>query len=247
MVFRFMLLCGALSASSVAQTDDLPDFPQYSPQCVPFECRPTRAPAPVKDFEFTSNGCGTSGFQVSTSKDLEECCNWHDACYSVCGMPKKICEKRLKSCMHATCHEKRTAKEREDCFTTAKIFYISANMMACPAYEDAQKEACECVPEDTVATATRQRLEYFLEENGASEKELSDEAIDALLTKYKGQEPKMFYRLLKKYPKALKRDPEKTNFMDNVVKNVDNSLKKEKLTKRKNVKKEEPVDEHEEL
>jgi hypothetical protein len=82
-------------------------------------------------------------------------------------------------------------------------------MVACPAYQDAQHEACECVRPEKVEQATRERLEYFLEENGATE-ELADEAIDALLKKYKGQEPTMFLRLLKKYPKALKADPTRT-------------------------------------
>lgn len=246
MVLRLVLLFSALSISSVARPFDFPDLPKYTPLCEPFTCRPKRAPAPVKDFEFTSNGCGTSGMPIETSADFRACCDWHDACYSVCGMPKKICEKRLQKCMQTMCNEKRKHKEREDCLATAKIFFVGANMMACPAYQDAQKEACECVPPDTVATAIRERLEYFLEENGASEEELSDEAIDALLTKYKGQEPKMFYRLLKKYPKALKTDPDKTNFMDDVVKDVDRSIKK-KAKKRKNAKKVAPVDEHEEL
>lgn len=123
-------------------------------------------------------------------------------------------------------------------------------MIACPAYQEAQKEACECVPTENAAAATRERLEYFLEENGAPQEELEDEAIDALLKKYKGQEPTMFLRLLKKYPKALKTDPQKTNFMDDIVKNAGADLKKDKKKKgkkRRVVEKEVPVDEHEEL
>ncbi|GMF43631.1 unnamed protein product [Phytophthora fragariaefolia] len=124
-------------------------------------------------------------------------------------------------------------------------------MIACPAYQDAQKEACECVPTENAAAATRERLEYFLEENGASEEELSDEAIDSLLKKYKGQEPTMFLRLLKKYPKALKVDPQKSNFMDDILKSADAELGPNKGKKskknRKPVQKDVPVDEHEEL
>jgi hypothetical protein len=122
-------------------------------------------------------------------------------------------------------------------------------MVACPAYQDAQHEACECVRPEKVEQATRERLEYFLEENGATE-ELADEAIDALLKKYKGQEPTMFLRLLKKYPKALKADPNKTNFMDDILKTAGDDLpppKNKKQKKRKAVEKDVPVDEHEEL
>ncbi|ETI53224.1 hypothetical protein L914_03661 [Phytophthora nicotianae] len=267
---RLVLLCCALSAGSVAASIDFPDLSSYSQPCEPFTCRPKRAPAPVKDLEFTANGCGTSGMPISTSTDFQECCDWHDAvrafctmlplsswlthryllslliqCYSVCGMPKANCEKRLQKCMKAKCKAIRDPTRRDECFSTAKIFYIGANMIACPAYQDAQKEACECVPTENAAAATRERLEYFLEQNGAPEEELEDEAIDTLLKKYKGQEPTMFLRVLKKYPKALKTDLSKTNFMDDIVKSADKDLKKKK--KRKVVEKEMPVDEHEEL
>ena len=98
-------------------------------------------------------------------------------------------------------------------------------MIGCPAFHDAQKEACECVPTKEAAGATRERLVYFLEVNGAPEAELADEALDALLAKYKGREHTMFLRLLKKYPDALKLDPQKSNYLDDVVRDADESLK----------------------
>ncbi|UIZ28688.1 hypothetical protein KXD40_009277 [Peronospora effusa] len=146
----------------------------------------------------------------------------------VCGMPKGTCEKRLQKCMKAKCREIRSYKKREECVSTAKIFYIGANMVGCPAYENAQKEACECVPTDHAAFATRERVKYFLKKNGAPEADVEEEAIDALLEKYKEDEPTMFLRLLKKYPKALKTDLTKTNFMDDIVNSVDTDLKKKK-------------------
>uniref|UniRef100_H3GN10 Phospholipase A2 n=1 Tax=Phytophthora ramorum TaxID=164328 RepID=H3GN10_PHYRM len=230
---RSLLLGCALSLGCAAASIDFPDLTSYAQPCEPFTCRPKRAPAPVKDFEFTANGCGTSGMPITTSTDFQECCDWHDACYSTCGMPKGNCEKRLQKCMKTRCKEIQDPSKREECFSTAKIFYIGANMIACPAYQDAQKEACECVPTDKVAETNRERLVYFLEENGAPEEELEDEAIDTLLKKYKGQEPTMFLRLLKKYPKALKDDPHKTNFMDDIVKNAEDDLGPKKAGKKK--------------
>ncbi|CAI5707071.1 unnamed protein product [Peronospora effusa] len=247
MVFcHLFLVCCALWVGIVASSLDFPDLSSYSLPCEPFSCRPKRAPAPVKDFEFTSNGCGTSGMSISASKDFQECCDWHDACYSVCGMPKATCEKRLQKCMKAKCREIRSYKKREECVSTAKIFYIGANMVGCPAYEDAQKEACKCVPTDHAAFATRERVKYFLKKNGAPEADVEEESIDALLEKYKEDEPTMFLRLLKKYPKALKTDLTKTNFMDDIVNSADTDLKKKKK-KGIQIEKEMPVDEHEEL
>jgi hypothetical protein len=91
------LLAGGCAADSF----DFPDLGSYSQPCDPFACRPARAVAPVKcvsneivseiyiathvltsfsrDFEFTANGCGTSGMPISTSVDFQQCCNWHDA------------------------------------------------------------------------------------------------------------------------------------------------------------------------
>ncbi|TDH69698.1 hypothetical protein CCR75_001297 [Bremia lactucae] len=251
------LSCALISYSEGAPID-FPDLTKFKQECEPFRCRPKRTPAPavapstvtsfnhVRDFEFTSNGCGTSGMSVATAQEYQECCDWHDACYSTCGMPKANCEKRLHKCFKAKCSALQDATKQEECTTTAKIFYISANMMGCQAYQDAQKEACECVPIDKAATATRERLEYFLEQNNAPEEELQDDALDALLAKYKGQEPTLFLRLLKKYPHALKHDALKTNYMDTIVNDVDTSVKK-KMKKQRAKKKEVPVDEHEDL
>ncbi|CAI5723529.1 unnamed protein product [Peronospora destructor] len=242
-----LLLYCALLVSNVASSSlDFPDLSSYSQPCEPFSCRPKRALAPVKDFEFTSNGCGTSGMSISSGKDFQECCDWHDACYSVCGMPKANCEKRFQKCMKVKCREIRSQKKREECMSTAKVFYIGANMVGCSAFEDAQKEACECVPADVAAFATHERVKYFLKENGAPDADVEEEAIDALLEKYKGDEPTMFLRLLKKYPKALKTDLTKTNYMDDIVKNTDKSIKKKKK-KGIQIEKEVPVEEHEEL
>lgn len=89
--------------------------------------------------------------------------------------------------------------------------------MACPAFQAAQKEACRCVDADKVASATRSRLVHFLAQSGAPEEELAADAVDALLDKYAGREPLMFFRLLMKYPAALKIDAAKRNFMDDIL------------------------------
>ncbi|RLN62382.1 hypothetical protein BBJ28_00021789 [Nothophytophthora sp. Chile5] len=123
-------------------------------------------------------------------------------------------------------------------------------MIACPAYQAAQKEACRCETAATVGSANRNRLVHFLTENGAPEKELEDAAVDALLAKYEGQEPTMFLRLLKKYPAALQADPKKTNFMDDILKHggADEPPASKRKTKRKaRAAEEKPVDEHIEL
>ena len=119
--------------------------------------------------------------------------------------------------------------------------------MGCPAFHDAQKKACDCVSPKDVAAATRERLEYFLEVNGASEAELSDKALDALLAKYKGREHTLFLRLLKRYPDALKLDPEEFGFVDGIARDLDAGAKEMEKEERLKRAADESVDEHEEL
>lgn len=91
---------------------------------------------------------------------------------------------------------------------------VCVQMMGCPAYQASQREACRCVSKGGVAKANRERLVHFLRANKAPATELEDTAVDALLAKYAGQEPKMFQRLLRKYPAALQMDASKKSFMD---------------------------------
>lgn len=135
-------------------------------------------------------------------------------------MKKAACEKRLDKCMKAKCAQLADADEKDKCKSTAQLFSLGAQMIACPAFQDAQREACRCVDKDRVRAANRERLVHFLETSGASADERADSAVDALLAKYAGQEPKMFLRLLLKYPHALKPDAKKRNFMEDIFKGV---------------------------
>uniref|UniRef100_K3W651 Phospholipase A2 n=1 Tax=Globisporangium ultimum (strain ATCC 200006 / CBS 805.95 / DAOM BR144) TaxID=431595 RepID=K3W651_GLOUD len=155
---------------------------------------------------------------ISTDVDFADCCNWHDACYSTCGMKKTTCEKRLDKCMNQKCELIGDAAEKDKCKSTAKLFSLGAQMIACPAFQDAQREACQCVPTEQVDATNKERLVQFLKQSDAPKKELDPAALDKLLAKYSGQEPKMFLRLLLKYPHALKMDKKKTNFMEDIFK-----------------------------
>ena len=121
-------------------------------------------------------------------------------------------------------------------------------MMGCAAFQAAQKEACTCVPATDVRKATRSRLLRFLKAAAAPAAELQDAAVDALLQKYSGQEPKMFFRLLKKYPEALKMDAGKEHFMNDLFKGKFDGFQE---TKKKGdfgvgLKEEDPMDGYEE-
>ncbi|DAZ95212.1 TPA: hypothetical protein N0F65_013057 [Lagenidium giganteum] len=190
----------------------------FNQPCKAFTCPAQQKLVFKEKFVYTANGCGTSQLPIMARSDFAECCNWHDACYSTCGMKKSKCEKRMEKCMNEKCVGIKDEEEKDKCTSTAKLFSIGAQMLACPAFQDAQREACKCVKEDEAGDAHRARLKHFLKTNDAPAEEQTDDAIDALLGKYKGQEPTMFLRLLVKYPKAIKVDKSKSNFMEEVFK-----------------------------
>lgn len=171
-------------------------------------------------------------------------------------MKKAKCEKRLDKCMNEKCERLGDAVEKDKCKSTAKLFSLGAQMIACPAFQDAQREACQCVPQDKVDASNKARLVHFLTASDAPANELSDAAIDKLLRKYSGQEPKMFLRLLLKYPQALKMDKKKSNFMEDIFKasggadmDIPSFTKnsKPKATPREDQEADDAVDEHIEL
>lgn len=171
-------------------------------------------------------------------------------------MKKAACEKRLDKCMDAKCGQLEDAGEKDKCKSTARLFSLGAQMIACPAFQDAQREACVCVAKDQLQTANRKRLVHFLTTNDAPAKERDDSAVNALLAKYAGQEPKMFQRLLLKYPHALKLDKKKSNFMEDIFKAgggggaasfEDTKQKMRQQEKRAQVADDDHVDEHIEL
>ncbi|GLD98017.1 hypothetical protein PINS_up006714 [Pythium insidiosum] len=216
MPLRVLLFC-ALAGTAVI--DHVAAFMNFNQPCTPFRCaKTTHRPVPKEKFVFKVNGCGTAALPISTTTDFTECCNWHDACYSTCGMKKSKCEKRLDKCMQDKCALIMDEDAREQCESTAKIFSIGAQMIACPAYQDAQRDACRCVPQDDVDAAHRARLVHFLKSQNAPAEDQTDTAVDALLAKYKGQESTMFLRLLIKYPQAMQIDKRKRNFMEDVFK-----------------------------
>jgi secretory phospholipase A2 len=130
------------------------------------------------------------------------------------------------------------------CYRDSQTRDAARQTIACPAFQAAQKEACRCVAADKVASATRDRLVHFLAQSGVPEEELAADAVNALLNKYAGREPLMFFRLLMKYPSALKIDAAKRNFMDDVLRGAgDLDRANAPRTKKEN----HPVDEHVEL
>ena len=158
-------------------------------------------------YQVVANGCGTVGFQLQQMEtmDFTECCNWHDACYATCGLKKSTCEKKFDQCLKKMCTSLSDATLQGQCQQNKSLYVMGVQMMGCQAYQDSQAEACTCVKSKAdVSEAYKARIQQLYETHG-EEEALSLETTQAtLLEKYTGKESTMLFRLLKKFPRAVK-------------------------------------------
>ncbi|KAI3389655.1 hypothetical protein SNEBB_001368 [Seison nebaliae] len=133
------------------------------------------------DYVAHTNGCGVKGMKLQTHSEIEKCCDEHDYCYSDCEKTKKQCDKLFKQCMDRKCLI--IGKEVKDCYGLTQMIHQGTMLLGCPAYLDAQAEACQCISND----GTRKRTNYFFVVllgimGGKSSKQhtLSNEEIDFL-------------------------------------------------------------------
>ena len=95
-------------------------------------------------FNYTSNGCGSYGVAVDAPFGADNCCLYHDYCYSNCSTTKDNCDNTFHTCLDAGCTNISSTVEREACKIQADLFYAAVMGLGCPAYTSAQDSACEC-------------------------------------------------------------------------------------------------------
>ncbi|RWS19531.1 group XIIA secretory phospholipase A2-like protein [Leptotrombidium deliense] len=89
----------------------------------------------------TFNGCGSDKFDIPriyTFKEATECCNTHDICYASCNSTREQCDDELKMCLQP--YRKGFLNKLYIGFMLAMV----KSPLACIAYNDAQKEYCDC-------------------------------------------------------------------------------------------------------
>lgn len=70
--------------------------------------------------------------------DFTECCNLHDACYGICGMKKKTCERRFEKCMTALCAAKKEQDTREafeECESSKNMYVFGVKVCSYEIYK----------------------------------------------------------------------------------------------------------------
>jgi hypothetical protein len=105
-----------------------------------------RAEAP-----FESNGCGSAGFQLRVDAELEQCCDAHDACYSVCNVTRSYCDDQMRRCLKLKCS---MGGAPANCGQTAAMLSLGADRMGCNAFQSTQKDYCDCVSPAEAAQRT---------------------------------------------------------------------------------------------
>mmetsp|Transcript_28383 Transcript_28383/g.69148 ORF Transcript_28383/g.69148 Transcript_28383/m.69148 type:complete len:254 (-) Transcript_28383:120-881(-) len=133
--------------------------------CKPFKCgSKQQKPVPKRGLIPWANGCGAMGIQVGSGEfNFTRCCDFHDVCFSTCGMTQKICEERFSSCLSKVCES--TGNKKEQCDGTAGMFKLGTGMLGCDLFQESQQGSCECVPKKSIIKRRREELSTFLDKH----------------------------------------------------------------------------------
>lgn len=123
---------------------------------------------------FHSNGCGAGGLTLNLDSSgdpvaFEGCCDQHDACYSICGISKSICEQDFKKCLDNVCRKSKKQKksrggggrggkdleEEDGCSGLAQMMVMGTSFGGQSFFEQAQEDACECASTSSSIDTTR--------------------------------------------------------------------------------------------
>eukprot|EP00118_Oscarella_pearsei_P001425 m.7414 g.7414 ORF g.7414 m.7414 type:complete len:169 (+) comp18623_c0_seq1:25-531(+) len=110
-----------------------------------YKCPNGQLPTKKKGHVPKSNGCGSQGISVDTSKfpGLGKCCDTHDYCYDTCGRERRACDDAFQTCMDSHCDTLEKTK-KDECRNLSGVMSAGASGFGCQAYLDAQANACDC-------------------------------------------------------------------------------------------------------
>jgi hypothetical protein len=153
-----------------------------------------------------ANGCGTASVKVDHDPVVVPCCNFHDTCYSICGMTHKECESKFKKCIAKSCAGDESCQNRHNMLT------MGTSMFGQSIFEESQSTYCECVQSNLTSTVYMQRSLEVYKFAGLKPKEASSktEALQRRIDAFaKSSRPareggaKLLMDLYEKYPSAI--------------------------------------------
>jgi secretory phospholipase A2 len=157
---------------------------------------------PVAPYPFTSNGCGSGGFQVAVSPELVTCCDLHDACYAVCNVSRTYCDNQFQTCLLGRCEKGPDAK-RGECAQSARMLSTGAATFGCGAFQSSQKEACECGTAEAATSRFVEAWEYLFRHVVGPRKPASSVAPTVAKMAAHEDPARRAYGALTKYPAEL--------------------------------------------
>eukprot|EP00937_MAST-01D_sp_MAST-1D-sp2_P001294 g1294.t1 len=184
-----------------------------------FRC-PDRAHAMVQDpaYQLWSNGCGTGGMNMDVGFGFSPCCDAHDACYELCGMPKATCDRAFHKCMDKVCAAQpggKRGKKAKECSSAKGMFTLGVGVFGCGPYMAGQQQACLCVPRARAREMEQQHvagtLARYSQQEGNATARAQALLAKARAPKKKGKKkqqqggngdgvPQLLFRLVRKFP-----------------------------------------------
>mmetsp|Transcript_30248 Transcript_30248/g.96649 ORF Transcript_30248/g.96649 Transcript_30248/m.96649 type:complete len:245 (+) Transcript_30248:79-813(+) len=216
------LLCLAAWAlavtAQVGGLDGLGEGVSWTPppaDCTPFTCPAGQKPVAREGAKVWAYGCkDTAAFNpndpsrsLKSQKSVDKCCVEKEICLRTCRMPLAECHDLFQRCSQRICE----ADQR--CWMMAQVADFSIAPVddeqsaasavegrKCSAYIQAQKEVCECVPEDEWQDEMEARLKSFYQKYNPEKLDKGGEVKDKKIWEsWEGKEPKLFFELTKKY------------------------------------------------
>jgi len=221
-----VLLAPALCSAQFGGSDYSPP----APVCKPFKCPAGMKAAGNFDNKLWSYGCKDSGVNflsmgdlnnplggMNKGKNVDKCCVERDICKQTCGMTSVECHNNFQACSKKTCKGDQncnlaammsdTRSDPEDLEEPKKDpkepfdYEKDRQKRDCRGYENAQKAACACVPNEDWQLTTDSNLKAFYRKYNPEKLDDSGEIkdIEQVWKKWKGKEPHMFQALATKY------------------------------------------------
>ena len=192
-------------------------FNAPSPNCKSFSCKGGKKylAVPKSKSKYKSSGCNSNGIsmfdvnQMQGRKDpVTECCDLRTACFSICGISFKFCEKEFEKCSATVCHRELDPSKKEACTRSANLYKMTMKLGGCKNFNDLQESNCDCVLGESRLKKKRFKvLSTFYKEH---KKEFANdkEKLKKLLKKHgvnNNKFAKLIYKMVRKYyPKSIK-------------------------------------------
>ncbi len=200
----------------IAMVKCQPSFNAPSANCRSYTCKGGKKylAVPKGKSKYKSSGCKSNGIsmfdvnQMAGRKDpVTQCCDLRTACFSICGVSYKYCEKEFKKCSLTLCARELDPTKNEACTRSANLYEMTMKLGGCKNFDDLQAANCDCViGENRLEKKRLKALATFYKKH--NKKFATDEAkLKKLVTKHgvnNNKFAKLVFKMVKKYyPKSI--------------------------------------------